>query len=180
MHPPVSVSAGAVSASDGLAIQNVMNTRLETSSQSTINTVVSKWWLPFLLLHALPYVTVPPGHDGRGGVMASFTLHLARKNLKFGTVQSYVWAICEHHIQVGGIAADPLDNVLDWSRWMHALEVQSWVDSSVEPHEMVPFTLFVRTLRYLDRTNHDDVLLGIILVFMYHTMSRSETPVRRT
>lgn len=180
MHPPVSVSAGAVSAADGLAIQTVMNTRLQTSSQSTINTVVRKWWLPFLLVHALPYDTLPPGHVGRGGVMASFTLYMARKGLKFGTVQGYVWAICEHHVQVGGIAADPLDNVLDWSRWMNALEVQSWVDSSVEPHEMIPFTLFVRTLRHLDRTDHDDVLLGIILVFMYHTMSRSETPVPKT
>ena len=113
MHPPVSVSAGAVSAADGLAIPTVMNTRLETSSQSTINTVVSKWWLPFLLLHALPYATIPPGHNGRGGVMASFTLHMARKCLKFGTMQSYVWALCEHHIQVGDIAADPLLESMD-------------------------------------------------------------------
>jgi hypothetical protein len=112
--------------------------------------------------------------------MASFTLHLARNNLKFGTIQGYVWALCEHHIQVGGIAADPLDNVLDWSRWMHALEVQAWVDSSVEPHEMVPFTVLIRTLRHLNLQVHDDVLLGLILVFMFHTMSRSETPVPKT
>ena len=81
--------------------------------------------------------------------MASFTLYLARNHLKFGTIQGYVWALCEHHIQVGGVASDPLDNVLDWSRWMHALEVQSWVDSSVEPHEMVPFTLFTLSLIHI-------------------------------
>ena len=112
--------------------------------------------------------------------MASFAMHLARNNLKYGTVQGYIWALCEHHIQVGGIAADPLDNVLDWSRFMHALEVQSWVDSSVEPREMVPFAVFVRTLNCLDLNKHDDVLLGLILVFMFHTMSRSETPVPKT
>ena len=180
MHPPASVSSGAVTVADGNAIMGVMNSRLETSSQSSINTVVKKWWLPFVLLHALAYTTIPAGSVYRGGIMASFTLHLARNNLKFGTIQGYVWALCEHHIQVGGIAADPLDNVLDWSRWMHALEVQAWVDSAVEPHEMVPFTVLIRTLRHLNLQVHDDVLLGLILVFMFHTMSRSETPVPKT
>ena len=150
MHPPASVSSGAVTVADGNAIRGVLNARLETSSQSSIDSVVRKWWLPFLLLHSLPYTTIPAGSVYRGGVMASFTLHLARNKLKYGTIQGYVWALCEHHIQVGGIAADPLDNVLDWSRWMHALEVQAWVDSSVEPHEMVPFSVLIRTLRALD------------------------------
>jgi hypothetical protein len=40
--------------------------------------------------------------------------------------------------------------------------------------------LFVRTLCALDRTDHNDVMLGVILVFMYFTMSRSETPVPKT
>ena len=179
MHQPVSVSHGAVTAADGLAIQNVLNTRLRSSSQSTINTVVRKWWLPFVMAHALAYTTVPAGSPSRGGVMASFALHMARRGLKFGTIQGYVWAVCEHHIQVGGIIADPLDNVQDWSRFMNALEVQSFVDATVEPHEMVPFQLFVRTLRTLDLSSHKDVLLGLILVFMYHTMSRSERQCRR-
>ena len=180
MHPPASVSSGAVTVADGNAIRGVLNARLETSSQSSIDSVVRKWWLPFLLVHSLPYTTIPAGSVYRGGVMASFTLHLARNKLKYGTIQGYVWALCEHHIQVGGIAADPLDNVLDWSRWMHALEVQAWVDSSVEPHEMVPFSVLIRTLRALDLACHNDVLLGLILVFMFHTMSRSETPVPKT
>lgn len=142
MHPPVSVSKGAVSAADAASIKDVMNTRLKTSSQSTINTVVSKWWLPFVMLHSLAYTVIPAGSPSRGGVMASFALHMARANLKFGTIQGYVWAICEHHIQQNGVDADPLDNVQDWSRFMNALEVQSFVDASVEPHEMVPFQLF--------------------------------------
>ena len=104
--------------------------------------------------------------------MASFALFLTYKKLKFATIQGYIWATCEHHIQNGGIAMDPLDNIQDWSRFMNALEVQSWVDSSVDPHEMVPFQLFERTLGMLDVTSHADVLLGIILVFLYRTMSR--------
>ena len=81
---------------------------------------------------------------------------------------------------MGGITHDPLDNVQDWSRFMNALEVQSWVDSTVEPHTMIPFDLFTQTLLRLRHDSHADVLLGLILVMMYHTMARSETPVPKT
>ena len=180
MHTAASVMRGAVSAIDQSTIVDVLNSRLCKSSQSTINSVQKKWWGPFLLKNKLDFATIPAGSPDRGGIMASFALYMARGGLKYGTLQGYVWAVCEHHIQVGGILADPLDNVQDWARFMSALEVQAWVDSSVEPHEMVPFQLFVRTLRHLDVTSHADVLLGCILVFMYHTMSRSETPVPKT
>ena len=183
MHPPVSVTNGACTNADILTIAAVFNARLQTSSQSTLQSVVTKHWLPFCQLHStalLGAILIPAGSPFRGGIMASFALFLANKKLKFATIQGYIWATCEHHIQNGGIAMDPLDNVQDWSRFMNALEVQSWVDSSVDPHEMVPFQLFVRTLSMLDVTSHADVLLGIILVFMYHTMSRSETPVPKT
>lgn len=45
---------------------------------------------------------------------------------------------------------------------------------------MVPFAIFVGTLRYLDHRSHAGVLLGLMLVFMFHTMARSETPVPKT
>ena len=68
------------------------------------------------------------------------------RNVKYGTAQGYIWAIAEYHIQHWGIAGDPLDNVADWSRFMSAMEVQTWVDTSVEPRQMVPFMLLVRAL----------------------------------
>ena len=49
---------------------------------------------------------------------------------------------------------------------MNALEVQSWVDSSVEPHKMIPFDLFIKTLLSLRHDSQSDVLLGVILVMM--------------
>ena len=76
---------------DGNAIMGVMTHVWKLTSQSSINTVVKKWWLPFVLLHALAYTTIPAGSIYRGGVMASFTLHLARSDLKVGTIQGYVW-----------------------------------------------------------------------------------------
>jgi len=30
--------------------------------------------------------------------MASFALYLARKGLKYATIQGYIWACCEYHI----------------------------------------------------------------------------------
>ena len=169
MHPPATVMVGALDQLDQLAIINVLNERLCKSSHSQIETVRSKWWSKFLLHKNYDFSTIPAGSPARGGIMASFALYMARAGLKYGTLQGYIWAICEYHIQLGGIVADPLDNVQDWSRFMAALEVQAWVDSSVEPHEMVPFQLFVRTLCALDRTDHNDVMLGVILVFMYFT-----------
>ena len=115
MHAPVSVMVGAVNQVDADLISSVFNTRLEKSSQSTINTVKNKWWSSFLTLNKLPFATIPAGSPQRGGIMASFALHMARGGLKFGTIQGYIWAITEYHIQVGGITHDPLDNVQDWS-----------------------------------------------------------------
>jgi len=109
--------------------------------------------------------------------MASFAIYLALNGKKFGTLQGYIWSIREHHIREKGVLFDPLDNVADWSRFMSALEVQTWVDSAVEPREMVPFMLLVRALRVLDAGGFEEHGIGTIMLMMYYTMSRSETPV---
>jgi len=112
--------------------------------------------------------------------MAAFALHMAHKGLKYGTIQGYIWCLCEHHIQQQGIQCNPLDNVVDWSRYMSALEVQAFVDSTTEPTKMVPFQLFIRTLAVLNTGIFEDVTLGVVLLMMYYTMSRSETPVPKS
>jgi len=112
--------------------------------------------------------------------MAAFALHMAHKGLKYGTIQGYIWCLCEHHIQQQGIHCNPLDNVVDWSRYMSALEVQAFVDSTTEPTKMVPFQLFIRTLAVLNTGIFEDVTLGVVLLMMYYTMSRSETPVPKS
>ena len=111
--------------------------------------------------------------------MAGFAIYVASKR-KFGTAQSYVWAIREYHRNEKGALFDPLDNVVDWSRFMSALEVQAWVDTTVESHEMVPFRLFTKTLCSLDRSSFEDLGLGVMLLMMYFTMGRTETPVPKT
>jgi len=154
-HTPVSVSDHPVRSAFALQIQEVLGTRLSISSQSSIKTVISKWWLPFLgvLGSALPFEGdfIPAGHQSRGHLMAAFALHMAHKGLKYGTIQGYIWCLCERHIQQHGIHCNPLDNVVDWSRYMSALDVQAFVDSTAEPTKMVPFQLFSRTLAVLNK-----------------------------
>ena len=180
MHPPTSVTIGAPTQQLAQQIGQVMTTRLHVSSESTIKTAVNKWWLPYIATLAVVFAFdgdfIPVGHASRGAIMAGFAIYIASCR-KFGTAQSYVWAICEYHIQKLGIVGNPLDNVVDWARFMSALEVQSWVDSSVEPREMVPFLTMVRALKHLDRNDFESLALGVILLMMYYTMSRSETPV---
>jgi len=104
---------------------------------------------------------------------------MERFKATFGVFASTIfnnWCLCEHHIQQQGIHCNPLDNVVDWSRYMSALEVQAFVDSTTEPTKMVPFQLFIRTLAVLNTGIFEDVTLGVVLLMMYYTMSRSETP----
>lgn len=113
--------------------------------------------------------------------MASFVLSMANTfQIKYGTMQGYVNAIKELHTHALGSVGDPLDGVLDWSKFMHALHVQSWVDSSVESHVMVPFGLMLQVLLRLDKSCRTDVALGCMILMMYYTMSRSETPLPKS
>ena len=113
--------------------------------------------------------------------MASFVLSMANTFLlKFSTMQGYARAIRELHTQSLGSVGDPLDGVLDWSKFMNALHVQSYVDATVESHVMVPFQVMVQVLLRLDRGNRSHVVLGCMLLMMYYTMARSQTPLPKT
>jgi hypothetical protein len=177
-HSPASVFIGAVTVEYQQQIKDVMGSRLKSSSK--VDTVLRKWWRPHRLQHGLP-VLIPPGSPSRGGEMASFVLHMANTfQLKYGTMQGYVGAVKELHVQSLGSIGDPLDGVLDWSKFMQALHVQCFVDSSVESHVMVPFNVMVRVLLALDHSDRSHVALGCMILMMYYTMARSATPLPKT
>ena len=113
--------------------------------------------------------------------MASFVLDMAHSgHLKFGTMQGYTWSVQADHVNQFGAASDPLDGVADWGRFMQALEVQSFVDSSVEPRRMLPFMLLVNTLLKLNSGIRMEAALGCLMCMMYYTMSRSESPLPKS
>jgi hypothetical protein len=177
-HSPASVFVGAVTVQYQQQIKDVMGSRLKSSSK--VDTVLRKWWSPHRDKHGYP-VLIPPGSPSRGGEMASFVLSMANTfQLKYGTMQGYVAAVRELHVQSLGSIGDPLDSVLDWPKFMQALHVQSFVDSRVESHVMVPFQVMVKVLLGLDHTCRDHVALGCMVLMMYYTMSRSATPLPKT
>ena len=145
-----------------------------------MNTARKKWWLPHREKHGLP-LYIQPGWPGRGGEMASFVLDMAHtEQIKFGTMQGYVWCVQVDHIHQFGASGDPLDGVADWGKFMSALEVQSFVNSSVEPRRMMPFMMLVNTLLCLDSSVRLEAGLGCMMLMMYYTMSRSESPLPKT
>ena len=108
-HSPASVFVGAVSVAYAQQIKDVMGSRLKSSSK--VATVLRKWWEPHRLAHGYP-ILIPPGSPTRGGEMASFVLSMANTfQIKYGTMQGYVGAIREMHIQSLGSVGDPLDGV---------------------------------------------------------------------
>ena len=165
-------------------IKCIFGSKLEKSADK-IKTVRTKWWSPHRSRHNLPEL-ITPGDINRAAEMASFVLEMAHteigigKHLKFGTMQGYVWCAQIMHVHEFGAAGDPLDGVADWGRFMSALEVQAFVDSSVEPRLMIPFMLLVRTLCALDPSNRLDAALGCLRCMMYYTMSRSESPLPKS
>lgn len=95
-------------------------------------------------------------------------------------MQGYMWGVCAKHMNEFGGAGNPLDGVQDWSKFMNALEVQTWVDSSTEPRRMIPFRLFVDTLLQLNPAVRKEAALGCLMCMCYYTMSRSETPLPKS
>ena len=99
-----------------------MDNRLSSSSQSTIATAVGKHWVPFCQLYDLS-LQVASGSPNRGGIMASFIIYLANKQLAYPTITSYLWGVVDHHLALG--FASPLSTVRDWSTFMHSVEVET-------------------------------------------------------
>ena len=179
-HMAASVYTGAINSDYERQIKAIFTSRLDKSA-SKISTAWTKWWLPHRRLHGLPDF-IKPGDPNRGGEMASFMLSQAnspRPN-KFSTMQGYAWGVCAKHMNEGGAGCNPLDAVADWSKFMAALEVQSFVDSTVEPRLMIPFNVLSQTLLLLDPKNRLDAALGCIMCMCFYTMSRSESPLPKS
>ena len=173
-HPPASVLQGAVNDDFASAILSCSASRLAPSSKSTIKTAITHWE-PFATEHKLPSF-IPNGHPDRGGIAASFAIHMARKKLSHGTIQNYIWGWEQHHINNG--YHTPLDNVQDWAKWMRSLEVQIFTPK--EPTEMVPFLLLTRSLIKVDHAIFWMVRTACAMLMLFYTMSRSEYPVPKT
>ena len=174
----MSVFVGGVTPEYEIQIKEVVTSRLQADDK--ITSVLKCWWRPHREKHLLRDF-IEPGALTRGGEMASFVLFMANSGrIKWSTMQGYVWCICTYHFNRYGASGDPLTGVADWACFMAALQVQTWVDSIVEPRKMIPFMVMVRTLKALDFSSRKEVGLGCMILMMYYTMSRSETPLPKS
>lgn len=113
--------------------------------------------------------------------MASFLLSMLNMlTIKYSTAQGYVGSVNQWHLDCLGGLGSPLADVMDWGRFCNACMVQHWVDASVESHLMFPFQYMVRTLLCLDRSNRLDCALALMMLLMYFTMARSQSPLPKS
>ena len=168
--PEASISVGLLCPLYEGLVQQLMTDRLRPSSQSTIKTALTKWWWPFCNKWELP-LFVATGALDRGGVMASFVLHMVEtQKVVYSTIQGYLWAVCEHHIKNG--YASPLSNVRDWSPFMHAVEVE--IHTPTTGRTMVPWLLFVRMLARVDMRDPAQVGVAFLCIILFFVISRPE------
>ena len=163
------VHVGIVDSGARAMLDAFLAKRLQPSSQSTIKTARSKWWIPFCVEHGLEEF-ITSGHVHRGGIMASFVLSLAKSNLAYSTITGYIWAIVDMHVTQG--YASPLSNVRDWAMFMHSVEVE--VHRPSEPRLMVPWLLFVRAIPLVNLQDCSEVATLILEEIILFTATRSE------
>ena len=146
-----------------------MDNRLQKSSISTINTAWNKHWLPFCALHKLEDY-VKSGDTERGGIMASFVVHLSRSGMVYDTMVGYVWGVVDKHVSAG--YASPLSNVRDWKVFMSSARVEC--HSPGTSRKMVPWNVFMGVLRHIDMDDIEEVGVGLLLLILFYTSARPE------
>ena len=168
--PEASILIGLVCPRYEGLVSKFMDDRLRPSSQSTVATALKVWWLPFCSKWELP-AFVATGALDRGGIMASFVLHMVEsQKIVYSTMQGYLWAVCEHHIKNG--YASPLSNIRDWAPFMHSVEVE--VHTPTKGRTMVPWLLFVRMLARVNMRDSVQVGVAFLCVILFFVISRPE------
>jgi hypothetical protein len=107
-----SIHSAPVTQELGERVDFFISERLRPSSKSTINTAVSKHWLPFVEAHGLPEF-IPSGHYKRGSIMAAWVATMVSLGLVYSTISGYVWGVVDHHLT--NHYASPVANVRDWA-----------------------------------------------------------------
>ena len=152
-------------------IDEVMDNRLSDSSMSKVFTAVKKW-TAFCEEHDLP-ILLRGDDPHRGGKLASFVLDLTfGTELSYASISTYVWALRTwHELQH---QPDPAYGVHHWRDFMQSVAVLTSVAS--EPRRAFDYDTLCAILDMLDENDLEQVQLGLLLVVMFFTFSRSETP----
>ena len=162
---------------DGLPIEyvdradQILDNRLAPSSRDKMMTGYRRWaahceaegWSPLIL----------SGDLERGGKMASWVISMVDDtNLVYGSISTYVWGMCvwqelQHQ-------DDPRFGVKRWRQFMFGAAVLAAVPG--EPRRRFPLKVIEALLNSLDRSNFREAQLGLLVLVLLFTFSRTECP----
>ena len=156
-------------------VDEVMDNRLSDSSMDKVSTAVKKW-TAFCDEHDIP-ILLKGDDPHRGGKLASFVLDLTyNTELCYASISTYVWALRTwHELQH---QPDPAYGVHHWRDFMQSIAVLTSVPG--EPRRAFDYDTLCAILDYLDENDIEQVQLALMLLTMFFTFSRSETPCPKT
>ena len=168
---PVSIYTG-IAAHYLTRADQLMDNRLSASSSRTVNRATDIWNVVCSLFGWETLILT--GDPERGAKLASFVIYMVdhHSELVYDTIVSYVWGLrwytkLQHQ-------ADPVMGVLSWSDFLQSVKIVTWVPH--EPRRELPFALLRAILRTIDPNVFWQAALGLLLVTLFFTFSRSECP----
>lgn len=155
-------------------LDELMDNRLRPSSLRKAEHGFARWsrfaaargWGPLL----------ERGDSARGGKMSSWIISLLDDTtLVFNSISTYVWGMRTMHVLQH--CSDPAMGVEFYREFMRSIAVMSAVPG--EPRKRVEFEVIDAILQDISANHWDDfehVQLGLIILVLYFTFSRSECP----
>ena len=170
-YPRASIYAGLPSDSIRQSVDSIISDRLSGSSHSSISAALAHW-STVALRHGWPRVIVADD-PLRGGKLATFVSYLVDETeLKAVSISNYVWALrAWFKIQR---QPDPILGVLEWDDFMQSVAVVAWVKR--EPRKAVPLHVILGALESVDPNVFWEVQAALLIVFLFFTFARSESP----
>ena len=152
-------------------MDEIMDSRLRPSSKDASNKALKYWDL----------VRIEEGWDRivatddamRACKMCVFVMYLVdRTKLAYETIRNYVWGIEAWH--VAQRQAKPTYGVLNWSEFMNAVEVLTFV--TAEPRRAVPIEILEQALLDVDMNSFHEVQMAFAVCLLLFDFNRSENP----
>ena len=155
-------------------VDNLMDNRLRPSSWRTVKTAKTHW-LEVIDLYSWDPV-ISTDDPVRGAKMVAFVMYLAdHTEITYSSITDYVWGLKKW--QLLQHQADPVQGVMFWGDFMASVKVLTFVPH--EPRKELPRELIERMLRGIDWDVFEEAQFGFLLLALYFTFARAETPCPR-
>ena len=155
-------------------LEDVLDSRLGTSSHRSINAALGHWdrargphgWAR----------VIASDDPQRGGKLVTFVWQMSENtDLVGASIANYVWAFRQWLKAQRQL--DPIYGIMEWDDFMQGVQVKTFVPA--EPRKKVPLWLVRDALEKVDKTSFWQVQAAHLMLVLLFTFSRSETPVAK-